>query len=143
LDPEGRDEMLELVRDVSHEKGVNVVVSSHLMPDIERTCDQVVVMKGGAVAAQGEVSALRDAGQSLFEVTLREPSPTFAQALRSLGAEIPQEVGDTLRVRLPDAASEPGPLFFSAARSAGAQVRGYRPAQRSLSEVFLEALTAK
>src|SRR5579864_8527678 len=47
LDPEGRDEMLNLVRDVSHGKGVNVLVSSHLLPDIERTCDAIVVMRQG------------------------------------------------------------------------------------------------
>ena len=47
LDPAGRDEMLALVRDISHGKGVNVLVSSHLLPDIERTCDQVIVMRDG------------------------------------------------------------------------------------------------
>ena len=45
LDPAGRDEMLELVRDISHGKGVNVIVSSHLLPDIERTCDSLIVMR--------------------------------------------------------------------------------------------------
>src|SRR5438094_7701000 len=41
LDPAGRDDMLELVRDISHGKGVNVIVSSHLLPDIHRKCDYV------------------------------------------------------------------------------------------------------
>src|SRR5947199_7184488 len=55
LDPAGRDEMLALIRDISHGKGVNVIVSSHLLPDIERTCDQVIVMRNGRLATQGRV----------------------------------------------------------------------------------------
>ena len=43
MDPKGRDEMLELVRDLAHNKGVNLILSSHLLPDVEYTCDHVVV----------------------------------------------------------------------------------------------------
>ena len=39
MDPKGRDEMLELVRDLAHNKGVNLILSSHLLPDVEYTCD--------------------------------------------------------------------------------------------------------
>ena len=53
MDPKGRDEMLELVRDLAHNKGVNLILSSHLLPDVEYTCDHVVVMDKGRVAAQG------------------------------------------------------------------------------------------
>ena len=48
MDPKGRDEMLELVRDLAHNKGVNLILSSHLLPDVEYTCDHVVVMDKGA-----------------------------------------------------------------------------------------------
>ena len=51
--------MLKLVRDISHGKGINVLVSSHLLPDIERTCDEVIVMRSGKVARQGLVKDLR------------------------------------------------------------------------------------
>ncbi len=44
MDPKGRDEMLELIHDLAHNKGVNLILSSHLLPDVEYTCDQVVVM---------------------------------------------------------------------------------------------------
>src|SRR5688500_8696802 len=47
LDPAGRDHMLGLVRDISHGKNVNVVVSSHILPDIEQVCDSVVVLRAG------------------------------------------------------------------------------------------------
>ena len=53
MDPKGRDEMLELVRDLAHNKGVNVIVSSHLLPDIEYTCRDVVVMDKGRSGRAG------------------------------------------------------------------------------------------
>ena len=53
MDPKGRDEMLELMRDLGHNKNVNLILSSHLLPDVEYTCDHVVVMDKGQVAAAG------------------------------------------------------------------------------------------
>ena len=53
MDPKGRDEMLELIRDLGHNKGVNLILSSHLLPDVEYTCDHVVVMDKGRVVAAG------------------------------------------------------------------------------------------
>src|SRR5258707_654048 len=67
MDPKGRDEMLALVRDLAHDKGVRVVVCSHLLPDIEYTCTEVVVMDRGAVATQGPISALKGAPGRVFE----------------------------------------------------------------------------
>src|SRR5512137_3220474 len=49
MDPKGRDEMLELVRDLAHEKHVNLILSSHLLPDVEYCCDRVVVLDKGAL----------------------------------------------------------------------------------------------
>src|ERR1044072_5529773 len=59
MDPKGRDEMLELVRDLATNKGVNVIVSSHLLPDIEFTCRHVVVMDKARVVAEGPIDALK------------------------------------------------------------------------------------
>ena len=59
LDPQGRDEMLELVRRLSRDLGIRVLFSSHVLEDVERTCDAVVVLRDGRVAAQGRISELR------------------------------------------------------------------------------------
>ena len=59
MDPKGRDEMLELVRDLSHNKGVSLILSSHLLPDVEYTCDHVVVLDKGTVAASGPIEGLK------------------------------------------------------------------------------------
>src|SRR4051794_2834198 len=59
MDPKGRDEMLELVRDLARNKGVNVIVSSHVLPDIEATCSHVVVMDRGRVVTAGPIAGLK------------------------------------------------------------------------------------
>src|SRR6186713_54504 len=59
MDPKGRDEMLELIHDLAHNKNVNLILSSHLLPDVEFTCDHVVVMDKGTVATYGPITALK------------------------------------------------------------------------------------
>jgi ABC-2 type transport system ATP-binding protein len=152
LDPKGRDEMLDLIRDVSHGKGLSVVVSSHLLPDIERTCDSVVVMKGGQVKRQGSVAELRSTGALSFDVELRLFSQPFVEAVAKRGGTLATHQGARLRFDFAPVSDTPRPLseseqsghmgrlLFQAARESGAQIRGFRPAQRSLEDVFLEAV---
>lgn len=152
LDPAGRDEMLALVRDISHGKGVNVIVSSHLLPDIERTCDSLIVMRKGQIASEGSIESLRETQGTQIVVTLRETSPAFVQAMQKRGAEILHESGSLLRFGLNppqkqqvgdmvfEVAPEVGKMVFEAARESGAQVRGFQPAQKSLEDIFMGAV---
>jgi ABC-2 type transport system ATP-binding protein len=141
LDPEGRDEMLNLIRDVSHGKGVNVIVSSHLMPDIERTCDSVVVMQNGKMVQQGSIAALRTMTTIQWSVDLREPSIAFQDQMIANGAKLLHTFGAHYRFEFNQpAAADIGALMLKTAISAGAQVRGFEQATRSLEDVFLEAI---
>ncbi len=142
LDPAGREEMLALIRDVSHGKGVNVVVSSHLLPDIERTCDQVIVMRSGKVVEQGAIGDLRGLTERQVVVDLRIESDGFAAAMAERGASLLEQVGPRYRFTLPDeeASGDAGLLVFSAARASGVQVRGLVPARRSLEDIFMEVV---
>ncbi|HVK03324.1 MAG TPA: ABC transporter ATP-binding protein [Armatimonadaceae bacterium] len=144
LDPQGRDEMLDLVRDVSHGKGLSVIVSSHLLPDIERTCDSVVVVRSGQVVRQGLLTDLARTMNAEYEVDLLLYSPAFVEAVSGSGARLVASEGSRLRFSLgPEqarTAGAAGRLFFEAARQSGAQVRGFRPALRRLEDVFMEAI---
>ncbi len=143
LDPQGRDEMLRLVYDISHGKGHSVVVSSHLLTDIERTCDNVIVMRGGAVVRQGTTEALRQTGTPEVEVDLRAFSQPFADSMARRGAALVKREGSRSRFAVPpEALGSSGKLIFEAARESGAQVRAFRIAQRRLEDVFHEALAS-
>ena len=74
MDPKGREEMLELIRDLAHNKGVNVILSSHLLPDVEATCDRVVVLHRGAVVAHGSIRELKGSSRRAFDIRVKETS---------------------------------------------------------------------
>jgi ABC-2 type transport system ATP-binding protein len=142
LDPGGRDEMLTLIRDVSHGKGVSVIVSSHLLPDIERTCDAVIVMRKGEVVAQGPIAQLKQRTGLQVEVDLRQFSPAFVETLAKKGGALTTRQGPLCRFTFADTNGATGRLILEAAKESGAQVRGFRPAERSLEDIFLEAVDA-
>ena len=140
LDPAGRDEMLGLIRDISHGKGVNVVVSSHLLPDIEFACDSVIVMRKGEVVQQGSIESLRTMEGTQIEVELRLAVPAFAQEMEKRGAKLSRQIGSKYRFTFATNGLEVGRQIFEAAKTANAQVRGFQPALRSLEDVFMEAI---
>jgi len=143
LDPRGRDEMLDLVRSVSHGKGVNVIVSSHLLPDIERTCDEVVLVMNGQLRARGLRADLKKIEGHPFDVELREPSPAFAEIAVSKGGELLDSRSNTYRIIAPGVREDAAKFLLACAKEADAQVRGLVAAERSLEDVFLNAISAK
>lgn len=83
LDPAGRREMLAIVRRLSDDLGIRVLVSSHVLDDIEQTCDEVVVLRAGRLAAQQPVQASVPSGPVAVRVT-GDPA-AFAAALQARG----------------------------------------------------------
>jgi ABC-2 type transport system ATP-binding protein len=134
LDPSGRDEMLTLLRELSMEHGKNLVLSSHLLRDVEQVCTSVVMLKEGRLARQGPIEEMTSSQIGSFEVQFRGDGERFTHALRAGGAAAHGD-GELL-VLLPEGV---GPeAIFRAARESGGQVRGLRPTRRSLEDVFLE-----
>ena len=143
MDPKGREEMLELVRDLARNKGVNVIVSSHLLPDIEHTCTAVVVMDKGRVVAQGAIDALKQPRGQVFELRVKTPggSAPFIDTLQAAGLECHATDDDVMRVFVPgDAGAQ---RLFAVAAAAHAQVRHLRPSVPTLEDVFAHAVGEK
>src|SRR2546425_5184010 len=101
MDPRGRDEMLALVRDLAHNKGVNLILSSHLLPDVEYTCDAVVVMDKGHIAAQGAIASLKQPRGRVFELRVKTTAgdlDSFLQRLHAAGLDCHATDEDVMRV---------------------------------------------
>lgn len=140
LDPKGREEMLELVRDISRNKGVNVLVCSHLLKDIERTCDDVIVLLRGQLRAQGPIKEMRALQGAQVDIELREPSGQFVQACHSKGMQLIEAKGAEYRFLGSGTQEESCVTAFAIAKELGCQIRGVQRAQKSLEEAFLEAI---
>jgi ABC-2 type transport system ATP-binding protein len=140
MDPKGRDEMLELIRDLALNKGVNVIVSSHLLPDIEYTCREVVVMDKGRVVAQGPIDGLKQPRGQVFELRVKAPDgpAAFVDTLRAAGLECHATDDDVMRVFVPgDGGAQ---RLFAMASQAQVQVRHLRPSVPTLEDVFARAI---
>src|SRR5215472_15708109 len=140
MDPKGRDEMLELVRDLAHNKGVNLILSSHLLPDVEFTCDHVVVMDKGAIAASGPIAALKQPRGRVYELRVKTAGEldAFFDRLRAAGLDCHSTDDDVVRVFVPgDGGAR---QLFALASAEGAQVRHLRPSVPTLEDVFAHAV---
>ena len=93
LDPAGRDEMLTLVRRLSADLGIAVVMSSHVLEDVARTCDSVIVLREGRVAATQRVDRRTAVERGDVRVQVVGDADAFAAAARALGLTVRPEEG--------------------------------------------------
>ena len=140
MDPKGRDEMLELIRDLAENKGVNLILSSHLLPDVEYTCDHVVVIDKGSVAAAGPIEALKGPAGRVYELRIKGDSAHFIGVLRSEGYECHDTEDDVMRVFVPGTSEEGARVLFTLASRERAQIRHLRPSVPTLEDVFARAV---
>lgn len=106
LDPLQRDDMLATVRRVGHELGITVIVSSHLIHEVERICDEVVVLDAGRVRAAGPVAGMIEAGGQLL-VEVDAAADRLAARLRDAGLDVEADPG------IAGAAQAPGRLVVT------------------------------
>jgi ABC-2 type transport system ATP-binding protein len=132
LDPAGRQEMLDLINRTGRDFGISVLLSSHLMGDVERTCDRVIVLEGGQLAREGEVARFVEDTETLV-IQVHQGLDDLVAALSARGVVsrleggavvVDRATGDDMdRVR--DAIVESGALLYRLA-----------PRRHSLTEVF-------
>jgi len=138
LDPMQRDQLLSLVRRCGSELGLNVVLSSHLLDEVERTCDRVVIIANGVASGGGEVSDLEGDGASV-ELTVDNDADTAVRVLRQAGLQV--EVDPDRPLNLICTYTDDG-MYDIIARTlstAGVGIRRLDRERRTLEDAFLEA----
>ena len=146
MDPKGRDEMLELIRDLAHNKNVNLILSSHLLPDVEYTCDHVVVLDKGAIAASGPIDQLKGPAGRVFEVRVKGALAPFVERLEAAGMMCQETEEDIMRVFVPDSVAADGGdqrRICAIALQCRVQVRHLRASVPTLEDVFARAVGEK
>ncbi len=132
LDPLGRREMLDLIRRVGGEFGISIVISTHLMGDVERACDSVIVLDAGRLLRAGPVSGFTEETETL-EVELVEGAAAVAQMLVRSGLDPRLEGG---RLTLEGVSGEAYDALRDAIVESGALLYRLAPARHSLADVF-------
>jgi ABC-2 type transport system ATP-binding protein len=135
LDPLGREEMLELVRKTHREFGISVLFSSHLMADVERTCDRIIVLQGGQLVESGEVGQFTKETETVFiEVDTNRETLVTALERRGIRATID---GSGLTIEGPDESVYDH--IRDALVESQAALRRMAPRRRALTELFERA----
>lgn len=132
LDPRGRQEMLALVAGLPR-KGISLVLSSHLLPDVEAVCDQIAVLEAGRLVRSGLLVELLAGTPRAYEVRVKGALERFEAALRARGAGVERRPHGLLHV---ETAGQGAGLVFAAAADSACQVRRLIPARASLADVF-------
>ncbi len=140
LDPQSRDELLELVVQLRDGEGPAVLLSTHLLHDVERTCDACVIMKEGRVLYSGNLDELKIQHSREFELRLASLSAPFIAALKARGAEVREEQ-EMLFVRPPGAAGVE--LIWEAAEVSASVVIHMEARAARLEDAFLSRIGAQ
>ncbi len=132
LDPSGREEMLELVRKTHREFGISVLLSSHLMADVERTCDRIIVLQSGRVVQSGEVRHFTKETEIVF-IEVDDNRESLVSALEKRGVVVTVD-GHGLYIEGPDESVYDH--VRDALVEARAPLRRMAPRRRALTELF-------
>jgi ABC-2 type transport system ATP-binding protein len=101
LDPAARRRMLRLVREMKEEQGMNVLLCSHLLRDVEQVCDEVVIMKDGMIVHECNLEEERRSNKSFVELEVSGNDENLRAGLPEIGADGVNEGGGRWRIVLP------------------------------------------
>ena len=132
LDPVGREEMLALIRRTGREFGISIMLSTHLMGDVETTCDRIIVLEGGVVAEAGDVAGFTAESETVY-IDVYDNVESLISALAGRGLEASLDgvsvavegVGDAEYDEIRDALVE-----------TGSRLRRLGPRRSRLSDIF-------
>lgn len=139
LDPAGRDAMLRLLLTLGREHGKSILLSTHLLGDVERVCDSVLILHQGRLLLQGGVAELCRRRQDRYRLQIQGDATTFRDELRLEGVRVLHDNGrGELRVAVPP--NWVTRAFFSLADNHHVLLRGIQPDDEDLEELFHRVL---
>ena len=139
LDPAARERMLRLIRDIRDTGEVNIILSSHLLRDVEECCEEVLVLKGGSIATYCNLEEERRANRKFLEIEVRGgDDASFASAVEALGCEMAMGSKQKIKVVLPEGVEVRDLYRLAAERQV--QIRKLDYKKDSLQDIFLKAM---
>jgi len=139
LDPAGREAMLRLLLTLGREYGKSILLSTHLLGDVERVCETVLILHQGQILRQGTVASLRTTRHDRYRLQIQGEANAFLEELRLEGVRLLHDNGrGELRVAVPP--TWVTRAFFSLAENHGVLLRGLQRDDEELEELFHRVL---
>lgn len=141
LDPVARQRMIQLIKEIRKEGSIRLLISSHLLRDIDETCDEVLILKNGRIAALCNIEAERRSNRSFMELETVGATERFSVSIRGLGCECASFPGGRIKLVIPDNI-EVRDLYVIASEQ-GVQIRRMNQRRDSLEDIFLRAMDSE
>jgi len=138
LDPVARQRMIQLIKDIRKEGSIRLLISSHLLRDIDQTCDEVLILKNGRIASLCNIEEERRSNRSFMELETVGATERFSVSIRGLGCECATFPGGRIKLVIPDHI-EARDLYVIASEQ-GVQIRRMNQRRDSLEDIFLRAM---
>ncbi len=141
MDPQGREEMLELVRMIgSSDK--TVLVSSHILQEVEQVCGYIVIISNGKLVKEGETEALLAGEEGVQSLTVRGDESALSEFVKILGSscvivDVKEEGGKQMALLV--RGCRDSRQLFELAQRTSVQIRRYEPERLDLEEVFMRS----
>jgi ABC-2 type transport system ATP-binding protein len=140
LDPPTRARMIRLIQEIRDEGKTRIMLSSHLLRDVEECCDEIVILKDGQIAAQCDLEEERRANKRFLEIETRGDNKAFVESIGTLGCEYAMTSSRRVKLILQEGV-EVKDLYKLAAKS-DVQIRRLNYKRDSLEDIFLKAMEA-
>jgi len=138
MDPPARKRLIELIREIREASDICLLLSSHLLRDVEETCDEVLILRNGKIASICNLVEERRANRKFLELETFGAEATFTSSLESLGCECAVFSNGRIKVVMPDTVEIRE--VFKVAADRGVQIRRMNHRRDSLEDIFLNAM---
>src|SRR6266567_10259 len=138
LDPMARQRMIQTIQEIRKEGSIRLLISSHLLRDIDETCDEVLILKQGRVAALRNIEEERRSHRNFIELETVGSIAAFCEGVRQLGCQCASFPDGRIKLVMPDSI-EPRNLYVLAGES-NIQIRRIHRRRDSLEDIFLRAM---
>ena len=147
LDPPARQRMVQLIREIRDDGGIHILLSSHLLRDVEECCDEVLILRDGGIAALSNLEKERQENRKFVELETSTPpedtltpdsAGAFTAAMEAIGCECARSRNGRIKLVMPPEV-EVRQLYALAAQQ-GVQIRRMKFRRTSLEDIFLKAM---
>ncbi len=138
LDPPARERMIELIKEIRDTGEVHVVLSSHLLGDVEECCEEVLILNRGEIAYHCNLEEERRANRKFLELEVRGEVEDYVEAIRALGVECAPHKKRRIKMILPPEVEIRQLYSLAAARKVEIRHLDYK--KDSLQDIFLKAM---
>ena len=138
LDPAARQRMVRLIKEMRDTKEIHVVLCSHLLRDVEETCDEVLILKQGRLVHYANLEEERRANRRFVEMEITGDEPAFALALQGIGCECAMPGNKRIKAVVPDEIEIRDIYRLAAERDVQLRRLNYR--RDTLEDIFLKAM---